>query len=101
MAAWRPFGPIGYPAWWVSEMMIDERALEIRYRHLRGITRGMDVSWRLASTGGAVEVALVHRWAGPAWPFGPLVAAGMIGPVFVHGIASRTLAGIKRHAEAA
>jgi hypothetical protein len=43
MAAWRPFGPLRYPVWWVSRMMVNRPAGEIRYRHLRGITRGMDV----------------------------------------------------------
>src|SRR5439155_24132568 len=43
MAAWRPFGPIRYPTWWVSEMTVDPLAREIRYRHVRGMTRGMDV----------------------------------------------------------
>src|SRR5437016_6581100 len=49
MAAWRPFGPLRYPTWWVSEMTIDGPAREIRYRHVRGITRGMEVVWRLES----------------------------------------------------
>jgi len=48
MAAWRPFGPfIKYPTWWVSEMTVDRPAGEIRYRHVRGITRDMQVVWRL------------------------------------------------------
>ncbi|MBI1966608.1 MAG: SRPBCC family protein [Gemmatimonadetes bacterium] len=101
MAAWRPFGPLGYPAWWVSEMRVDASAREIRYRHVRGITRGMDVVWRLRPDGaGAVHVEIVHEWDGPPWPLvGRAAARVVIGPVFVHGIASRTLAGIKRHAE--
>src|SRR3989442_7584766 len=41
MAAWRPFGPLRYATWWVSEMSVDPRAREIRYRHVRGITQGM------------------------------------------------------------
>ena len=49
MAAWRPFGGglLKYPTWWVSEMTVDRPAGEIRYRHVRGITRGMEVAWRL------------------------------------------------------
>jgi len=40
-------------------------------------------------------------WDGPDWPLiGPAAALGVIGPVFVHGIASRTLAGLARAAEA-
>jgi hypothetical protein len=47
-----------------------------------------------------VQVTVVHDWAGPAWgPLGALAAWLVIGPVFIHGIASRTLAGIKRAAE--
>src|SRR3989442_10935980 len=77
MAAWRPFGPLRYPAWWVSEMTVDREAREIRYRHVRGITRGMDVAWRLPSAprraGGAVTI--VHAWPGPASPPAGALAA--------------------------
>ena len=100
MAAWRPFGPLRWPTWWVSEMTVDAPAKEIRYRHIRGITSGMDVVWRLRPADGAVAIELVHDWTGPRWPLiGPAAAALVIGPVFVHGIASRTLAGLKRHLE--
>ena len=105
MAAWRPFGPVCYPTWWVSEMSVDPGVHEIRYRHVQGITRGMAVAWRFhprAGTrpGGDVVVTIVHEWRGPAWPLlGGMAARLVIGPVFIHGIASRTLAGIKREAE--
>src|SRR2546422_11486030 len=90
MAAWRPFGVFRYPAWWVSEMTVDRPARVIRYRHVRGITRRMNVSWRLVDAPGGVDVTIVHEWAGPAWPLiGPLAARLVIGPVVVHRIASR------------
>jgi uncharacterized membrane protein len=102
MAAWRPFGPLRYPAWWVSQMTVDRPAHEIRYRHVRGTTRGMDVVWRLIPNGPGVDVAIEHRWGGPAWPLvGGVIARLVIGPVFIHGIASRTLEGIKRYTEEA
>ena len=107
MAAWRPFGPMRYPAWWVSEMTVDCAKSEIRYRHLKGITRGMEVAWRFGTTGDdpavdGVLVTIVHEWRGPAWPLvGRLAASLVIGPVFIHRIASRTLAGIKRELERA
>ncbi len=100
MAAWRPFGPLRYPTWWVSEMTVDRPAREVRYRHVRGITAGMDVVWRVAADGAHVAVTIVHEWRGPAWPLiGPLAADLVIGPVFIHGIAARTLAGLKRYSE--
>ena len=104
MAAWRPFGVLQYPTWWVSEMTLDRAAGEIRYRHVRGITRGMNVVWKLVEvgggSGGGVDVEIAHTWDGPNWPLiGRLAADLLIGPVFIHGIASRTLAGIKRAVE--
>jgi hypothetical protein len=45
-------------------------------------------------------VRIVHLWLGPSWPLiGGLAARAVIGPVFVHGIASRTLAGLAAVAE--
>jgi len=100
MAAWRPFGPLRYPTWWVSEMTVDWRAREIRYRHVRGITQGMDVVWQILPGRAGAEVTITHDWAGPAWPLvGALAADLVIGPIFIHGIAARTLAGIKRAVE--
>ncbi len=100
MAAWRPFGILRYPTWWVAEMAVPADAREVRYRHVQGITRGMDVVWRLTGRDGAVDVEIVHEWDGPRWPLiGRIAADVVIGPVFIHGIASRTLAGIKRHVE--
>ena len=100
MSAYRPFGPLGWPTWWTSDMAIDRDRHEVRYRHIRGVTTGMDVVWRLVPARGGTLVTLVHEWDGPPW--GPLrrpAAEWVIGPVFVHGIASRTLAGLARHCE--
>ena len=102
MAAWRPFGPVGYPTWWVSEMRVDRATPAVHYRHVRGITTGMDVVWRFVPGNDGIDVSILHQWSGPAWPLISKPAADLvIGPVFIHGIASRTLAGIKRHVEAA
>lgn len=101
MSANRPFGPLDWPTWWTSEMWIDRGRHEVRYRHVRGITTGMDVVWRLAPHPDGTDVTIVHEWDGPAWPLIRWPAANwVIGPVFVHGIASRTLAGIRRAVEA-
>lgn len=97
MVAWRPFGAgIRWPVWWQSKVWIDADRREIRYRHVAGITTGMAVVWRLVATDAdTTEVTIVHDWSGPAWPvIGSLAARLVIGPVFVHGIAKRTLAGL-------
>jgi len=100
MSANRPFGLFQWPTWWTSEMRVDPDRREVRYRHIRGITRGMDVTWRIAPDGTGSHVSIVHEWDGPRWPLISTVAADwVIGPVFIHGIASRTLAGIARHVE--
>jgi hypothetical protein len=100
MAAWRPFGPLRYPTWWVSEMWVDRGAAEVHYRHVRGITTGMDVVWRIQPVDGETDVSIVHDWTGPSWPLiGSAAARWIIGPVFIQGIASRTLAGIRRAVE--
>ena len=100
MAAWRPFGVFRYPTWWLSEMEIVPGEHVVRYRHTGGITSGMDVEWKLEQRGDRVDVTIVHEWDGPRWPLISWIAANwVIGPVFIHGIASRTLAGVKRKAE--
>ncbi|MBS1241997.1 MAG: Polyketide cyclase/dehydrase [Gemmatimonadetes bacterium] len=102
MAAWRPFGLFNWPTWWRSQMWIDEARMEVRYRHIEGITSGMDVLWRVEPRGTGSHVTLVHDWAGPPWVLIRRPAAEwVIGPIFVHGIATRTLAGVARAAERA
>ena len=72
----------------------------IRFRHVRGVTTGMEVEWSFVETKQGTDVRITHVWNGPGWPaVGKLAARGVIGPVFIHGIASRTLAGLARAAE--
>jgi len=110
MSAFRPFhivrtarGPllrINWPTWWLSEMAVDSKRPAIRFRHVGGITKGMDVEWTFAPAPGGTHVRIVHLWDGPRVPVvGRWAATFVIGPVFVHGIASRTLAGLAAVAE--
>lgn len=102
MSAWRPFGPIGWPTWWLSEMSVDDGAPAIRFRHVEGITKGMEVEWSFGAVpaAGGTQVRILHVWDGPPIPLIGIPAATLIiGPVFVHGIASRTLEGLGRTAE--
>ncbi|HEY8469325.1 MAG TPA: SRPBCC family protein [Longimicrobiales bacterium] len=102
MAAWRNFGgAVRYPTWWVSEMRGDPDEPAVRYRHIEGITRGMDVIWEFHPVAEDVtRVRIVHTWAGPRWPLiGGLAADLVIGPHFISAIAQRTLAGVGQEAE--
>lgn len=101
MSANRPFGALDWPTWWLSEMEVNHAAPSVRFRHIGGITAGMDVEWSFAATpDGATHVRLLHVWDGPHWPLiGVFAATRVIGPVFVHGIASRTLEGLARAVE--
>jgi hypothetical protein len=119
MSAHRPFGTMAWPTWWRSLMQVVDKRTDlgppgeeqgelgpaIRFRHVGGITTGMEVEWsfqRRAGDNSGTLVRIVHVWDGPAWPVvGPIAATRVIGPVFVHGIASRTLAGLADVAERA
>jgi hypothetical protein len=107
MAARRDFGPLPYPVWWVSEMRVDESRPAVIYRHVAGVTTGMDVEWTFHDTGaGSTLVRIVHAWPeGPRWPLpGPLrrlVGATVIGPAFIHHVATRTLRGVRNAVEGA
>jgi hypothetical protein len=100
MAAWRPFGVVSWPTWWLSQMAVNAETPSIRFRHIGGITTGMDVEWTFVPEGTGTRVRIVHVWDGPRWPLiGVFAATTVIGPIFVHGIASRTLAGLAKVAE--
>jgi hypothetical protein len=104
MSANRPFGGAQWPTWWTSMMTVTQPGSaagpSIRFRHVKGVTAGMEVEWTFSTVREGTLVRIVHVWNGPAWPLiGDIAARGVIGPVFVHGIASRTLAGLARAAE--
>jgi ribosome-associated toxin RatA of RatAB toxin-antitoxin module len=104
MSANRPFGPFGWPTRWVSLMEVQHPSAgaqpAIRFKHIEGITTHMQVEWSFQPVTEGTRVTVLHLWNGPSWPFiGALAARTIIGPVFVHGIASRTLEGLARAAE--
>jgi hypothetical protein len=102
MSANRPFGPLNWPTFWQSWMHVDENLPNIRFFHVGGVTTGMDVEWEFHEQSDNTLVRIVHLWNGPKWGWpviSKLAATQIIGPVFVHGIASRTLAGLARVAE--
>ena len=109
MSAYRPFRIIGksdaalrlnWPTRWLSEMAVKREEPAVRFRHVGGITKGMDVEWTFTPAPGGTHVRILHVWDGPRVPIiGKWAAMFVIGPVFVHAIASRTLAGLAAVAE--
>jgi hypothetical protein len=57
----------------------------------------MDVEWSFEALAAGTHIRLLHVWDGPRWPLvGRFAAQRVIGPVFIHGIASRTIGGLAR-----
>jgi hypothetical protein len=93
MAARR--GPI--PVKWRARQDVyrDGPTPVIRFHHIGGVTKGMDVAWTFAPTPEGVHVTIDHDFD-PPWPVvGGLVADRVIGPQFVEAIAGKTLGTIR------
>ena len=89
----------GWPGRWtaVQDALPEERRL--RFRHIRGLTTGMDVEWRFEPAGRSVDVELVHDLT-MRWPLvGRFVGDWIVGPVFIDHITQRTLRAVKAEAE--
>jgi ribosome-associated toxin RatA of RatAB toxin-antitoxin module len=90
----------GFPVSWTSIQWLDPAARRIAFRHVKGVTRGMDVEWRIEpAADGGVDVEIEH-WLTLPWPaIGRFAAERVIGPHFVEDIAGKTLRRIKEIAE--
>ncbi len=88
------------PVWWRSLQRLDPWAGQIEFRHVAGLTSGMQVRWTIASDGqGGTLVTLWHGFW-PRWPLVPdRLIALVVGGWFVAAIAGRTLGTIKTLAE--
>jgi ribosome-associated toxin RatA of RatAB toxin-antitoxin module len=89
----------GIPVRWWAEQRCDPSVPRITFRHVRGVTRGMEVEWSFTPTEDGVLVRISHQLR-LDWPLvGGLVADRIIGPLFVANIAGKTLRRIKQLAE--
>ena len=96
----RPLVPLlglGLPVAWRSRTWNEPEALQLRFLHVAGATRGMDVTWRIEPRGDgrACRVTIGHDFA-PRLP----VFARFVDRAFTRPIAGRTLATFKALAEA-
>jgi ribosome-associated toxin RatA of RatAB toxin-antitoxin module len=89
----------GIPVRWTAIQDIDSAERRIAFRHVRGITRGMEVAWTLAPHEDGVLVEIWHAFH-PRWPFVPdALVSLVVGRFFVDNIAMKTLRRIKALAE--
>jgi len=90
MAARRGRIPVSWTA--VQEVYPYER---ITYKHIKGFTTGMDVTWSFKPTQDAVQVLITHDFS-LGWPvIGGFVSKYIVGALFVKSIAAKTLRHIK------
>ena len=95
MACWRDRIPVRWTA--LEELVPD--VPRIRFLHVAGVTRGMEVAWEFVAQGNVTEVRIEHDLT-LRWPFiGPLIAERIIGPHFVSDVAGKTLRRIQILAE--
>jgi hypothetical protein len=97
----RAFG-IGIPVVWWSRTWNEPDTLRLRFEHIGGLTRGMDVTWRIeprdeagAAIVEACRVTISHEFS-PRMPG----FARFVDRFFTRPIAGRTLATFKALAEA-
>ncbi len=99
----RPFVPVlglGIPVTWRSRTWHEPASRRLRFVHVAGATRGMDVTWTiepvmLADGGQGTRIEIAHDFA-PAIPG----FAWLVDRLFTRPIAGRTLATFRALAEA-
>ncbi len=102
MRATRRFGPIGMPVAWRSRTWSeddDPADLRLRFVHVAGATRGMDVTWHLRPSGNGCRATIEHDFSRPLPLLGPELFPRFIERWFVRPIAGATLSTFKRLAE--
>lgn len=86
---------LGLPVAWRSRTWNEPETLRLRFVHVAGATKGMDVTWRIVPTENGCRVSIEHDFR----PRVPLFAA-VVDRWFTRPIAGRTLGTFKALAEA-
>ena len=86
---------LAIPVTWRARTWNEPGTLRLRFLHVAGATKGMDVTWRIEPTETGCHVAIDHDFRPRFAPFAAFVDAA-----FTRPIAGRTLATFKALAEA-
>src|ERR1051326_7753851 len=89
----------GIPVRWRARQELIPEERRILFKHIGGVTKGMDVEWRLVPGRDGVEGTIRHELTYPVPLLGPLFARYIVGGFFVHNIAGKTLRCIKKIVE--
>lgn len=89
----------GIPLKWRSHLWVWPERRRMRFLHIAGPARGMDVEWRLEPVDGGTKVSIHHELALQV----PLVRSALgkrfVGDVFVKAVAGQTLRCLKEAVE--
>ncbi len=88
----------GLPISWVASYQADWRSLEMRFEHLRGWTKGMQVKWALVPAREGCRAEIVHGLQFRV-PLLARIVEPVIGRLFVDSIAGRTLRSFQNYIE--
>ena len=86
---------LGLPVAWRARTWNEPATLQLRFVHVAGATKGMDVTWRIEPIAGGCRVAIDHDFRPRLGLF-----ASFVDRAFTRPIAGRTLATFKALAEA-
>ena len=89
----------GIPISWTSEQIIDRDRIEVRFYHMKALTKGMRVVWTFQEVPDGVLVEIKHDLAFRVKILAP-IADKIIGDFFIHNIANKTLRCMKSYVEA-
>ncbi len=94
MAARRGWLPIH----WTSQFAADRHRVELRFRHLKSFTKGMEVTWTYTPTRDGVLVRIRHDLDRSS-VLGRWFARRVLGAIFIAPVANRTLRCFKDYLE--
>jgi aromatase len=86
---------LGLPVAWRARTWSESERLRLRFVHVAGPTKGMDVTWRIDPTASGASVSIDHHFRPWLPSYGAFIEHG-----FTQPIARRTLATFKALAEA-